>query len=183
MPWESGRLDCTAPVSAPRRWGSADGKQFWRHVTGKACTFRTEGRFGVADTLVLSQDIDEEMLRKYAVSVDANFEHPSRQGHRRFFEKKLPVENFKSIPGKGAEGMLLILQGKHYGKANRHCENSEHERGYRGCGHHSGGARDAQLKAEAQARRVCASQLIRSNRSSRGRSSAFPPTCPSIALD
>src|ERR1035437_309671 len=89
MPWESGRLDCTAPVSAPRRWGSADGKQFWRHVTGKACTFRTEGRFGVADTLVLSQDIDEEMLRKYAVSVDANFEHPSHQGHRRFFGKEV----------------------------------------------------------------------------------------------
>jgi len=32
----------------------------------------TEGRFGVTDTLVLSQDIDEETLRKYAASVDAN---------------------------------------------------------------------------------------------------------------
>jgi P-type Cu2+ transporter len=36
----------------------------------------TEGRFGVTDTLVLSEDIDEETLRKYAASVDANSEHP-----------------------------------------------------------------------------------------------------------
>src|ERR1035437_2833683 len=55
--------------------------------------------------------------------------------------------------------------------------------GHHGCGHHSSGARDAQLKAEAQARMVCSRQLLRSNRSSHGRSSAFPLTCPSIALD
>jgi len=32
----------------------------------------TEGRFGVTDTLLLSQDIDEETLHRYAASVDAN---------------------------------------------------------------------------------------------------------------
>jgi Cu2+-exporting ATPase len=37
----------------------------------------TEGRFGVTDTLVFSQDIDEETLLKYAAAVDANSEHPS----------------------------------------------------------------------------------------------------------
>ena len=66
----------------------------------------TEGRFGVTDTLVPSQDIDEETLRKYAASVDANSEHPIAKAIVASSEKKLPVENFKSIPGKGAEGRV-----------------------------------------------------------------------------
>jgi len=66
----------------------------------------TEGRFGVTDTLVLSQDIDEETLLKYAASVDANSEHPIAKALAASSEKKLPVENFKSIPGKGAEGRV-----------------------------------------------------------------------------
>ncbi len=66
----------------------------------------TEGRFGVTDTVVLSQDIDEETLRKYAASVDANSEHPIARAIAASSEKKLPVENFKSIPGKGAEGRV-----------------------------------------------------------------------------
>lgn len=66
----------------------------------------TEGRFGVTDTLVLSPDIDEETLRKYAASVDANSEHPIAKAIAASSEKKLSVENFKSIPGKGAEGRV-----------------------------------------------------------------------------
>ncbi len=66
----------------------------------------TEGRFGVTDTLVLSQDIDEETLRKYAASVDASSEHPIAKAIAASSEKKQPVENFKSIPGKGAEGRV-----------------------------------------------------------------------------
>jgi Cu2+-exporting ATPase len=66
----------------------------------------TEGRFGVTDTLVLSKDIDEETIRKYAASVDANSEHPIAKAIAASSEKKLPVENFKSIPGKGAEGKV-----------------------------------------------------------------------------
>jgi Cu2+-exporting ATPase len=66
----------------------------------------TEGRFGVTDTLVLSPDIDEETLRQYAASVDANSEHPIAKAIAASSEKKLPVENFKSIPGKGAEGRV-----------------------------------------------------------------------------
>ena len=64
----------------------------------------TEGRFGVTDTLLLAQDIDEETLRKYAASVDANSEHPIAKAIADSSEQKLPVEGFKSIPGKGAEG-------------------------------------------------------------------------------
>jgi Cu2+-exporting ATPase len=66
----------------------------------------TEGRFGVTDTLVFSQDIDEETLRKYAASVEANSEHPIANAIAASSEKKLRVENFKSIPGKGAEGRV-----------------------------------------------------------------------------
>jgi Cu2+-exporting ATPase len=66
----------------------------------------TEGRFGVTDTLVLSPDIDEDTLRKYAASVDANSEHPIAKAIGASSEKKLPVEGFKSIPGKGAEGSV-----------------------------------------------------------------------------
>jgi len=66
----------------------------------------TEGRFGVTETLVLGEDIDEETLRKYAASVDANSEHPIARAIASASEKKLPVENFKSIPGKGAEGRV-----------------------------------------------------------------------------
>ncbi len=66
----------------------------------------TEGRFGVTDTLVLAQDIDEETVRQYAASVDAHSEHPIAKAIAGSSEKKLPVDNFKSIPGKGAEGRV-----------------------------------------------------------------------------
>ncbi len=66
----------------------------------------TEGRFGVTDTLMLAQDIDEETLRRYAASVDANSEHPIARAIAASSEAKLPVESFKSIPGKGAEGRV-----------------------------------------------------------------------------
>jgi len=66
----------------------------------------TEGRFGVTDTLVLSPDIDEDTLRKYAASVDANSEHPIAKAIAASSDKKMPVEGFSSIPGKGAEGRV-----------------------------------------------------------------------------
>jgi len=66
----------------------------------------TEGRFGVTDTLILSPDINEETLRTYAASLDANSEHPIAKAIAASSEKKLPVEGFKSITGKGAEGRV-----------------------------------------------------------------------------
>ncbi|MFA5371749.1 MAG: copper-translocating P-type ATPase [Sideroxydans sp.] len=66
----------------------------------------TEGRFGVTDTLLLADDVDEDTLRKYAASVDANSEHPIAKAIAESYEQKLPVEGFKSIPGKGAEGRV-----------------------------------------------------------------------------
>lgn len=66
----------------------------------------TEGRFGGIDTLLLAQDIDEETLRKYAASVDANSEHPIAKAIAASSGALLAVENFKSLPGKGAEGSV-----------------------------------------------------------------------------
>jgi P-type Cu2+ transporter len=66
----------------------------------------TEGRFGVTETLVLGDDIDEETLRQYAASVDAHSAHPIAKAIAAASEKKLPVEGFNSITGKGAEGRV-----------------------------------------------------------------------------
>ena len=66
----------------------------------------TEGRFGVTEILRLDQDVTDAMLRQYAASVEANSEHPIAQALAAAAEQKLPVENFKSIPGQGAEGTV-----------------------------------------------------------------------------
>lgn len=66
----------------------------------------TEGRFGVTDTLLLSPDVDEETVRRYAASVDANSEHPIAKAIAASSDKKSAVENFKGIAGKGAEGRV-----------------------------------------------------------------------------
>ena len=54
--------------------------------------------------LVLSRDFDEETRRRSAASVDANSEHLVAIAIAASSETKLPVENFRSIPGKGAGG-------------------------------------------------------------------------------
>jgi Cu2+-exporting ATPase len=89
-----------------RNRGAFEGARKLRAIIFDKTGTLTEGRFGVTDTLVLSQDIDEETLHKYAASVDANSEHPIAKAIAAASEQKLPVENFKSIPGKGAEGRV-----------------------------------------------------------------------------
>jgi len=86
-----------APFEAARKLGAI--------IFDKTGTL-TEGRFGVTDTLVLGEDITEEALRSYAASVDANSEHPIAKAIAAASEKKLPVEGFKSLTGKGAEGRV-----------------------------------------------------------------------------
>ena len=66
----------------------------------------TEGRFGVTDTLLLAPDIDEATLRSYAAAVDAHSEHPIAKAIAVSSDAKLAVEDFKSIPGKGAVGKV-----------------------------------------------------------------------------
>lgn len=66
----------------------------------------TEGRFGVTDTLMLGENLTEETLHTYAASVEASSEHPIAKAIAVASETKLPVEGFKSITGKGAEGQV-----------------------------------------------------------------------------
>lgn len=66
----------------------------------------TEGRFGVTEMIVFGSDIDENELLKYAASVEAHSEHPIAKGVVVSAKETFPVENFRAIPGKGAEGKV-----------------------------------------------------------------------------
>ncbi len=66
----------------------------------------TEGRFAVTDTLVLGEELDEDTLRQYAASVDASSEHPIAKALAAASDDRLPVDGFRGIPGKGAEGRV-----------------------------------------------------------------------------
>ncbi len=64
----------------------------------------TQGRFGVIDTIAFSNDMDERELLKHAASVESRSEHPIAQGIVSSSKETLSVEDFKAIPGKGAQG-------------------------------------------------------------------------------
>lgn len=77
----------------------------------------TEGKFGVTDVLIFnSSDLNgqndgrgnlmEEELLNYAAAVEAHSEHPIAKGIARSAKEHWEVENFKAIPGKGAEGTV-----------------------------------------------------------------------------
>ena len=65
----------------------------------------TQGRFGVTDTIKF-QEIEEGELLKYAASVEAHSEHPIAKGIVEAAKETYPVDGFKAIPGKGAEGRI-----------------------------------------------------------------------------
>lgn len=64
----------------------------------------TEGKFGVTDTILFDKDFNREDLLKYAASVEAHSEHPIAKGIVSSSEGTFPVQNFRAITGKGAEG-------------------------------------------------------------------------------
>ncbi len=66
----------------------------------------TLGKFGITDTVVLSDDFDEKDLLKYAASLESHSEHPIARGIASSTEEKYPVEGFKAITGKGVEGRI-----------------------------------------------------------------------------
>ncbi len=66
----------------------------------------TEGKFGVTDIVLFNDTTDEGELLKYAASVEARSEHPIAKGIVSSSEEILPVEGFRAIPGKGAEGTV-----------------------------------------------------------------------------
>ncbi len=66
----------------------------------------TEGRFGVTDAVIFDSNIDEKELLKYAASVEAHSEHPIAQGIVASANDRLQIEDFRAIPGKGAEARV-----------------------------------------------------------------------------
>ncbi len=66
----------------------------------------TEGRFGVTDTLVFAKDYSKRDVLRLAAAVEAHSEHPIAHGIVRSVDSPPPVENFESIPGKGAMGTV-----------------------------------------------------------------------------
>lgn len=65
----------------------------------------TEGRFGVTDVLLLGSRDRAELLR-LAAAVEARSEHPIAKGIVAEVSAIPPVEGFKALPGRGAEGRV-----------------------------------------------------------------------------
>lgn len=66
----------------------------------------TRGEFGVTDTVVFSDEMDEESLLRYGAAIETNSEHPIAKGIVASVEDPPQVEDFQSIPGKGAQGQV-----------------------------------------------------------------------------
>ncbi len=66
----------------------------------------TQGKFGVTDIVILDGKMNDEDLLKYAASVEVHSEHPIAKGIVTSARETLPVEGFKAIPGKGAQGKI-----------------------------------------------------------------------------
>jgi Cu2+-exporting ATPase len=64
----------------------------------------TEGKFGVTDLVTLNNEFDKDQVLEYAAAIEQNSEHPIARGIVKSTENLKKVNNFKSIPGKGAQG-------------------------------------------------------------------------------
>lgn len=69
----------------------------------------TQGEFGVTDIIAIHEKLDQREILKYAASLEVYSEHPIAKGVAKESKDLFKVENFKSIPGKGVEG---IVHGK-----------------------------------------------------------------------
>ncbi|MCC7557126.1 MAG: copper-translocating P-type ATPase [Methanobacteriaceae archaeon] len=69
----------------------------------------TEGKFGVTDVISFQDNINDEKLLNFAAAVENRSEHPIAEGIVSKAKEILDVDDFNSIPGKGAEG---IVQGQ-----------------------------------------------------------------------
>jgi P-type Cu2+ transporter len=69
----------------------------------------TKGEFGIADILVFDETMKDDELVAYAASIDQYSEHPIAKGIVKNAKEKWDVDNFRAIPGKGAEG---VVKGK-----------------------------------------------------------------------
>ncbi len=65
----------------------------------------TKGEFGITDVLTFGNMKEDEVVT-YAASIEQHSEHPIAQGIVRDAKEKWEVNDFKAIPGKGAEGTV-----------------------------------------------------------------------------
>lgn len=66
----------------------------------------TKGEFGVTDIISFDEKYSNDDILNYAASVEKNSEHPIAQGILREAKTSWEAEEFKSIPGKGAEAKI-----------------------------------------------------------------------------
>jgi Cu2+-exporting ATPase len=66
----------------------------------------TKGEFGVTDVISFNGKMNEKEILKYAASIETHSEHPIARGIVTSAKETFPVEGFRSIPGKGAEGKV-----------------------------------------------------------------------------
>ena len=69
----------------------------------------TKGEFGVTDVISFSGDITKDEVLSLAASVDSHSSHPISKGIVASAKNTYDISDFKSIPGKGAKG---IVKGK-----------------------------------------------------------------------
>jgi Cu2+-exporting ATPase len=67
----------------------------------------TEGRFGVTDVIVFTDEVSEQTLLDYAAALEGRSEHPIARGIASSASPSaLHVESFKAVPGRGVEGIV-----------------------------------------------------------------------------
>lgn len=64
----------------------------------------TKGAFDITDILLFDPGLDEKTLVDYAAAVERNSEHPIAKAIAARSAEPWAVDNFRAIPGKGAEG-------------------------------------------------------------------------------
>lgn len=66
----------------------------------------TQGKFGVTDILVFDSQFNSEAILTLAAAIEIYSEHPIAKGIVSSTSKSTKARNFKSIPGKGAQGKV-----------------------------------------------------------------------------
>src|SRR5262249_30828438 len=66
----------------------------------------TKGEFGITDVLVFDKAMNEDELVAYAASIEQSSEHPIAKGIVKNAKEQWSVDNFRAIPGKGAQGTI-----------------------------------------------------------------------------
>jgi len=66
----------------------------------------TLGKFGVTNVLSFTSELTEKEIVLLAASLEAQSEHPIAKGIAAATNERLPVDQFRSITGKGVEGMI-----------------------------------------------------------------------------